>query len=279
MTDAPPPEAAPPPEPVAPPPTAPQRSLPLPLPAILIIAAILVIGVIAFFATHSQTGSPSQSAYTVQPYTPPSELITASDRVIAHATPDAASPAVVMFGQGVTLAVNGRVSRGLGSDWYAIAWNGHPAFVRQQDAVEGHGAPPVAAEHQPQTEADIRKPEEDDVKPDEDQEAVTPDEPDSSLGMDLSDVDWIRPPNARDFARFYPHRALDQGRSGRVVLDCVAQPNGMLDCSVASENPPGYGFGQAAVGISRQVRIQPTMPDGRSVAGGHLRLPLTFRAD
>ena len=136
MTDAPPPPEAPAPPPASPPPGAPSaRSLPLPLPAILIIAAILVIGVIAFVATHTSSSGPTQAAYTVQPYTPPSELITAGDRVIAHAAPDAASPAVVMFGQGVTLAVNGRVSRGLGSDWYAIAWNGHPAFVRQQDGT------------------------------------------------------------------------------------------------------------------------------------------------
>jgi TonB family protein len=184
-----------------------------------------------------------------------------------------------MFGAGVTLNVTGRVSRPLGGDWYAISWNNQTAFVRQQDAVAGQGAPPVAAEHPAQTEEEIKKPEDVETPDAEDDGVFSPPPPPPSEDFDLSNVDWIRAPSARDFARFYPHRALDQGRSGRVVLDCIAAPNGMLDCSVAQENPPGAGFGEAALNISRQVRIQPTLPDGRSVAGGHLRLPLTFRAD
>lgn len=272
--DAPPPQTDAP-RPPEPPPQQPPSWPRVPLPAILIAAAIVLVAAVAYFVTHTQATDPAQIAYTVQPYTPPSELITASERVVAHATPDAASPAVVMFGQGVTLNVTGRVSRGLGGEWYAIAWNGRVAFVRQQDAVAGHGAPPVAAPHPPEEERPPEKPDVFDVPDEEDVVTAPP----TSEGRELGAIDWVRAPSSRDFARYYPHRALDQGRSGRVVLDCTARSNGALDCSVAQENPGGMGFGDAAISISRQLRIRPTRPDGSSVAGGHLRLPLTFQAD
>jgi TonB family protein len=274
--DAPPPQTEAPRRPEPPPQ---QRDRPpsrLPLPAILIVAAILLVAGVAYFVTRTHAIDPALSAYTVQPYTPPSELITASERVVAHVTPDAVSPPVVMFGQGVTLNVTGRVSRGLGGEWYAIAWNDHVAFVRQQDAVAGHGAPPVAEEHPVEQPRPPEKPDVFDV-PDEEDVGTAP--PPTSEGREIGAIDWIRAPSSRDFAHYYPHRALDQGRSGRVVLDCTARGNGALDCSVAQENPSGMGFGDAAISISRQLRIRPTRPDGSSVAGGHLRLPLTFQAD
>lgn len=217
-----------------------------------------------------------EEAYTVAPYAPQQALVSARERVLAYAEPDAASPVVVMFGAGAELDVNGRVSRGIGNDWYRIAWNGQTAFVRQQDAAPGGEAPPGIAERPEPEEVEEEKPGEEE-KPDEAELAEFPPLP--SAGFSLSDVRWIREPSARDFARFYPHRALDQGRSGRVVLDCVITGRGGLDCSVAEENPSGWGFGDAAVNIARQARVEPTTRDGRSIAGEHLRLPLHFRAD
>jgi TonB family protein len=222
------------------------------------------------------TGGQTEETYAVAHYTPPQPLVSASERVLAHAQPDASSPVVVMFGAGAALEVNGRVSRGIGNDWYQITWNGQTAFVRQQDAAVGGEAPPGIAER-PKPEEEVEETPAEDEKPEAVDMAEFPPLPPS--GFDLSDVRWVREPNARDFARFYPHRALDQGRSGRVVLDCVITGRGSLDCSVAEENPPGWGFGDAAVSIARQARVEPTARDGRSVEGEHVRLPLTFRAD
>jgi TonB family protein len=220
-------------------------------------------------------GGGQQPAYSVEPYTLQQHLISARERVLAHAEPDESSPTVVMFGAGASLDVVGRVSRGIGADWYQIRWNNQIAYIRQQDAVAGEEAPPSIAER---------------PKPEEEEMPAEPEEPQGpdvaefpplppAAGLELSDVRWARAPNARDFARFYPHRALEQGRSGRVVLDCVAAASGALDCSVAEENPVGWGFGDAAISIARQARIEPTTPDGRSVAGAHVRVPLAFRAD
>ncbi|MGH6951917.1 MAG: TonB family protein, partial [Vitreimonas sp.] len=247
---------------------------------VFVIAALVVIALAVggYFLVRSGLlgGAPTQEAYVVAPYAPQQQLVSARERVLAHAQPDASSPVVVMFGAGAPLDVNGRVSRGIGNDWYRIAWNGQTAFVRQPDAVAGGEAPPGIAER-PKPEEEEEKPAEEEEKPDDAELAEFPPLPRASFG--LSDVRWVREPGARDFARFYPHRALDQGRSGRVVLDCTITARGALDCSVAEENPPGWGFGDAAVNIARQARVEPTTRDGRSVAGEHLRLPLQFRAD
>jgi TonB family protein len=286
MTDVPEP---PPPSPPEPPPVAeptpaatasavPQRPAWLPLAIGAGAAVVLLLG---FFVWQTQfAGRPDANAYTVQAYTPPSELISARDRVPGRAAPDDASPVSVEFGPGVTLNVTGRVSRGLGDDWYAVAWNDQTVFVRAGDAVAGSGAPPIPdVRERPEEEEELDKEKPEEVENPFDEEDVAEASPSTPSGtLDIGDVDWIREPSARDFARFYPNEALDDDRSGRVTLDCAIGGNGRLDCSVASESPSGYGFGQAALGISRQLRVQPTLPDGSSAVGRHLRLPLSFRA-
>jgi TonB family protein len=243
----------------------------------IMVAVLVICGYVAWQNRALFTASHGPGAYAVQPYAPPSQLISAHDHVLAYTQPDTSSTQVVMFGPGVALAVNGRVSRGFGNDWYAITWNGQTAFVRASDAVPGQAtAPPPTAPHVAPLPPRIVKP------PAEAEDALRSDvsAPPMITGpFELTNPRWIRRPSSRDVARYYPRRALDDSRSGRVVLDCVANSNGRLDCSVASEEPQGYQFGQAALSIARGMRIAPTLPDGRSVAGGHVRVPLSFRAD
>jgi TonB family protein len=46
----------------------------------------------------------------------------------------------------------------------------------------------------------------------------------------------------------YPERAQRAGKEGRAVVHCGVANGGLVDCRVQSEDPPGYGFGNAAVG-------------------------------
>jgi TonB family protein len=285
MTDA--PEEPAPSAPPAPPPAraAPEPPFPdwrqfpwKPILTVLIVAIVLGAGV---FAWRALSGSGAdQAAYVVQPYTPSTELITARDRVQAYAEPDTVSTVVVMFGPGVTLNVSGRVARGLGNDWYAITWNERTAFVRVADVVPGSGAPPAPIvrereeEEEEEDEDDKEKP--DETEEEEEQVAELPPAPRGALGV--GDVNWIREPSARDFARYFPDEALDAGRSGNVTLSCIIGGGGRLACSVASESPGGYGFGEAAIGISRQLRVRTTLPDGSSAEGREMQVPLSFRA-
>ncbi len=93
----------------------------------------------------------------------------------------------------------------------------------------------------------------------------------------ITNPQWIERPNGRDFAREYPERALEREREGRVVLDCVVNADGRISCAVASEDPSGWGFGSAAVRISRSFRMSPRLEDGRPAEGGRVRVPIAFR--
>ncbi|MBL8531036.1 MAG: TonB family protein, partial [Hyphomonadaceae bacterium] len=73
----------------------------------------------------------------------------------------------------------------------------------------------------------------------------------------ITDPTWIERPTGRDFARFYPPRALERNQEGRVTLDCIVNADGRISCTVTSEEPSGWGFGEAAVRISRSFRMAP----------------------
>jgi TonB family protein len=238
--------------------------------------ALFALGAYVFSQSGGlMSGSQSAGVYTVAPYTPPSQLVSAHDHVMAYVRPDTASPGVIMFGPGVALTVTGRVSRGFANDWYAITWDGHTAFVRQQDAVAGAATapPPTAPRVAPLPPRVEEKPDAD--VPDFPDEAPPPV---ASGPFELRGVRWASRPGRRDYERAYPERALNNGQSGHVTLDCIASGSGALDCSVAVELPRGYGFGGAALGLARQFRLEATTSDGRPVAGGHIQVPVEFRA-
>lgn len=95
----------------------------------------------------------------------------------------------------------------------------------------------------------------------------------------LSEVPFAQRPSAGDFARHYPRRALAAGISGRVTLDCIVRSNYRLNCVVAGEDPPGAGFGQAALRLSRQFRAGRQFPDGRNTVGAQVSMPMVFQVE
>lgn len=87
---------------------------------------------------------------------------------------------------------------------------------------------------------------------------------------------WVRQP--RDLARYYPARALARGETGQVLLECRVDTAGALHCSVISETPEGWGFGDAALRISEDYRMVPAMRDGQAVEGRYrMRVPFEVR--
>lgn len=78
-------------------------------------------------------------------------------------------------------------------------------------------------------------------------------------------------------ARFYPDRAARLEKSGRVTLSCRVKANGTLEaCSVTSEDPTDFGFGDAALKLSRLFKMKPQTRDGTPTEGAPVTIPLVF---
>jgi protein TonB len=93
----------------------------------------------------------------------------------------------------------------------------------------------------------------------------------------LTGITWLESPNARDYVRFYPPRALERGQEARVQLDCIVSADGRISCSVTAEEPSGWGFGEASLRVARQFRVAPATQDGRPTSGGRLRKTIVWR--
>ncbi|MFO1012143.1 MAG: energy transducer TonB [Caulobacteraceae bacterium] len=89
---------------------------------------------------------------------------------------------------------------------------------------------------------------------------------------------WVKLPTGEDLARLYPPAAEATGLGGRATIVCWVTDGGALrDCEVVAEDPPGNGFGQAALGLAASFQMAPQMADGAPVGGAQVRIPLVFR--
>jgi periplasmic protein TonB len=95
----------------------------------------------------------------------------------------------------------------------------------------------------------------------------------------ITNPQWLSRPGAREFERFYPARARERAKEGRVTLDCLVRANGAIGCTVADETPAGWGFGEAALKIAPSFRLAPRLEDGRPTEGGSVRVNISFRLD
>lgn len=94
----------------------------------------------------------------------------------------------------------------------------------------------------------------------------------------ITNPDWSSRPSGDDVARFYPDRAQRLEMSGSVTLNCLVTAKGTVSgCTVLSETPADFGFGEAALKLSRLFRMKPKMEDGQAVEGAVVRIPIAFR--
>lgn len=93
----------------------------------------------------------------------------------------------------------------------------------------------------------------------------------------LTQPDWIRKPSGEDMGSYYPHKAMIEGKAGRVLLVCKVDGAGTLvDCNAEDETPADEGFGEAALKMAHIFAMRPMTLNGQPVSGGIVRIPLVF---
>ena len=94
----------------------------------------------------------------------------------------------------------------------------------------------------------------------------------------ITKYSWVKFIDLDRMSALYPGVAADAGiRTGRGDVDCVVGADGgMTGCVVVGEDPPGKGFGQAAMMAAGQFVTNPWTDDGRPAAGARIHLPIRF---
>jgi TonB family protein len=90
---------------------------------------------------------------------------------------------------------------------------------------------------------------------------------------------WVQLPSAEEVGDAYPDAARKASIwTGRAALACLVQSDGKVACSLDSEAPAGYGFGEAAMRIAPHFRLATWTTEGLPVVGGKVRIPIRFEA-
>jgi periplasmic protein TonB len=76
--------------------------------------------------------------------------------------------------------------------------------------------------------------------------------------------------------RYYPERAQREHVEGTAVINCLVTQEGTLtDCNLVSETPPGYGFGDKALEMSKLFKKRGQK--GEPTPGTRFTVPINFK--
>jgi len=89
---------------------------------------------------------------------------------------------------------------------------------------------------------------------------------------------WVRTPTAEDVGLVTPRLAQPPAEV-HILMVCRITPAGGLEaCSIKSEDPPGLGYGPAALALAPIFRMPEVDLDGRPVAGRMVQIPIVWKS-
>lgn len=86
----------------------------------------------------------------------------------------------------------------------------------------------------------------------------------------------LQEPSGQDLAENYPRAAIEQSVQGSATIECLVDLDATPSCQVTAEAPTGWGFGAAALDISRSFRLAPATRNGVPTRGGIIRRTIRF---
>ena len=92
----------------------------------------------------------------------------------------------------------------------------------------------------------------------------------------VTEPDWAVKPSGEDLAHLYPPLAQVLRLSGRTSMRCQALTSGELrGCVIVSEQPKGFGFGDAALLSAAGYRMKPSKLDNHAVVS-NVTVPMVW---
>jgi TonB family protein len=88
--------------------------------------------------------------------------------------------------------------------------------------------------------------------------------------------DWRRKPTTQELWVLWPPDAARKNQKGGAIINCLVDTEGApRDCVVEQEDPPGLGFGDAALGLAPQFIFKPATRKGQPVISS-VRIPIKW---
>jgi TonB family protein len=89
---------------------------------------------------------------------------------------------------------------------------------------------------------------------------------------------WLKRLDADALAREYPDEAMRTDREGDTQVTCQIVADGHLTaCTLLSENPSGYHFGEATMKLVQKLQLDMNDGAAKNMAGGRINIPVRFR--
>jgi hypothetical protein len=108
---------------------------------------------------------------------------------------------------------------------------------------------------------------------------IAQDTPAAAPEPEFGRPEWVAKPAPADLTDAYPVSAYETGQGGTVTMICRATALGDLDrCEVIKDTNPEAGFARPSLKLTGLYKMKSVGPDGASVAGRLVRIPVVWSA-